>query len=77
MNQEKTTFVIIGGTSGIGEAVAQYFTHENNTVHVVSRSTGLDISDEKSVHHYFNRLQYVVPLIARPLLDDRDFILFV
>lgn len=64
MNQEKTTFVIIGGTSGIGEAVAQYFTHENNTVHVVSRSTGLDISDEKSVHHYFESIGPIDHLVV-------------
>ena len=56
MNQGKTTFVIIGGTSGIGEAVAQHFTNESNIVHVASRSTGLDISDENSVHHYFESI---------------------
>ncbi|MFT5789499.1 MAG: NAD(P)-dependent dehydrogenase (short-subunit alcohol dehydrogenase family) [Shewanella sp.] len=56
MNQKNTTYVIIGGTSGIGEAVAKHFNNGNNIVHVASRSTGLDISDEKAVHHYFESI---------------------
>lgn len=63
MNQEKTTFVIIGGTSGIGEAVAQKFINENTTVHIASRSTGLDISDENAVHHYFESIGPIDHLI--------------
>ncbi len=56
MSQEKTTYVIIGGTSGIGEAVAKYFDHDENIVHVASRKTGLDISDERAVHCYFESI---------------------
>ena len=43
-NQEKSTFVIIGGTSGIGKALAMQLRNEENTVHIASRHTGLDIS---------------------------------
>ncbi|MBD1570537.1 SDR family oxidoreductase [Aliivibrio sp. S10_S31] len=63
MNQEKTIFVVIGGTSGIGEAVAQKFINENTTVHIASRSTGLDISDENAVHHYFESIGPIDHLI--------------
>jgi NAD(P)-dependent dehydrogenase (short-subunit alcohol dehydrogenase family) len=56
MKQEKTTYVIIGGTSGIGEAVARHFENGNNIIHVASRKTGLDISDEKAVHCYFESI---------------------
>ncbi|PSU36256.1 SDR family oxidoreductase [Photobacterium lutimaris] len=56
MSQEKITYVIIGGTSGIGEAVAKYFDNGENIVHVASRQTGLDISDEKAVHCYFESI---------------------
>lgn len=56
MSQEKTTYVIIGGTSGIGEAVAKYFDNGENLVRVASRQTGLDISDENAVHRYFEAI---------------------
>ncbi|MCG9658010.1 SDR family oxidoreductase [Vibrio mediterranei] len=56
MNREKTTYVILGGTSGIGEAIAQLVNHEENIVHVASRSTGLDISNEKEMHCYFESI---------------------
>lgn len=56
MSQEKTTYVIIGGTSGIGEAVAKHFDNGNNIIHIASRKTGLDISDEKAVHCYFESI---------------------
>lgn len=56
MLKEKQTFVIIGGTSGIGEAVANNFLDDDNIVHVASRSTGLDISDEKQVCIYFESI---------------------
>lgn len=64
MNQEKTSFVIIGGTSGIGEAIAQQLTNERNIIHVASRSTGLDISNEKSVQHYFESIGPIDHLIV-------------
>ncbi|PKG56481.1 SDR family oxidoreductase [Shewanella sp. GutDb-MelDb] len=56
MDQKKKTYVIIGGASGIGEAVAKHFNNGNNIVHVASRTTGLDISDEKAVHRYFESI---------------------
>ncbi|PMG69333.1 dehydrogenase [Vibrio lentus] len=55
-NQEKQTFVIIGGTSGIGKALAMQLRNEDNTVHIASRHTGVDISDEKSVCEYFESI---------------------
>ncbi|MCK8080998.1 SDR family oxidoreductase [Vibrio sp. 1CM24A] len=55
-NQEQRTFVIIGGTSGIGNALAMKLRNENNTVHVASRHTGLDISNEKSICEYFESI---------------------
>ncbi len=55
-NQEKHTFVIIGGTSGIGKALAMQLRNENNTVHIASRHTGVDITDEKSICDYFESI---------------------
>ncbi|MEZ8356648.1 SDR family oxidoreductase [Vibrio splendidus] len=54
--QEKHTFVIIGGTSGIGKALAMQLRNENNTVHIASRHTGVDITDEKSTCEYFESI---------------------
>ncbi|MGR5000464.1 SDR family oxidoreductase [Vibrio celticus] len=54
--QEQRTFVIIGGTSGIGKALAMKLRNENNTVHIASRHTGLDISNEKSICEYFESI---------------------
>ncbi|AQS39881.1 dehydrogenase of unknown specificity, short-chain alcohol dehydrogenase like [Shewanella psychrophila] len=56
LNQKKTTYVIIGGTSGIGEAVAKHVNNDNTIIHVASRMTGLDISDETAVHQYFESI---------------------
>ena len=53
---KKSTFVIIGGTSGIGKALAMQLRNENNTVHIASRHTGLDISSEKSICEYFESI---------------------
>ncbi|MBY7729143.1 SDR family oxidoreductase [Vibrio splendidus] len=56
MNQEKSTFVIIGGTSGIGKALAMQLRNESNTVHIASRHTGVDITNEKSLCDYFESI---------------------
>ncbi|MGF1690768.1 SDR family oxidoreductase [Photobacterium kagoshimensis] len=56
MSQDKTSYVILGGTSGIGAEVAKQFDNGENIIHVASRQTGLDISDEKSVHAYFESI---------------------
>lgn len=53
MNTDKTVYVVIGGTSGIGAEVARQLNNKNSVVHVASRKTGLDISDEQSVYYYF------------------------
>ncbi|WP_373960053.1 SDR family oxidoreductase [Vibrio gigantis] len=55
-NQEKNTFVIIGGTSGIGKALAMQLRNESNTVHIASRHTGVDITNEKSLCDYFESI---------------------
>lgn len=51
-----TISVVIGGTSGIGQGVAEALSARSGTVHVASRSTGLDISDEKAIADYFESL---------------------
>ncbi|MEZ8611494.1 SDR family oxidoreductase [Vibrio sp. 10N.222.51.C8] len=63
-NQEQRTFVIIGGTSGIGKALAMKLRNENNTVHVASRHTGLNISNEKSICEYFESIGVFDHLVA-------------
>ncbi|WP_454440555.1 SDR family oxidoreductase [Vibrio bathopelagicus] len=55
-NQEKNTFVIIGGTSGIGKALAMQLRNESNTVHIAGRHTGVDITNEKSLCDYFESI---------------------
>ena len=56
MNEDKTVYVIIGGTSGIGAELANQLENENTKIHVASRSTGLDISDEQSVYQFFESI---------------------
>ncbi|MCJ0816434.1 SDR family oxidoreductase [Vibrio vulnificus] len=56
MGSDKTVYVVLGGTSGIGAELAKQLKSEHTIVHVASRQTGLDISDEKSVYHYFETI---------------------
>lgn len=56
MKSDKTVYVVIGGTSGIGAALAKELDSANSVVHVASRQTGLDISNEQSVYHYFETI---------------------
>ena len=56
MTNEKCVYVVLGGTSGIGAELTQQLTSENAIVHIASRKTGLDISDEQSVYHYFGTI---------------------
>ncbi|MBO2640583.1 SDR family oxidoreductase [Shewanella algae] len=53
MQTDNQIYVVIGGTSGIGAELAGLFKAEGAQVHVASRRTGLDISDEQSVYHFF------------------------
>lgn len=48
-------YVVIGGTSGIGRAVAGALETRPGEVLVASRSAGLDISDETAVAAYFEQ----------------------
>lgn len=56
MKSTKKVYVVFGGTSGIGAEVAKQLESDNAIVHIASRKTGLDISDEQSVYHYFETL---------------------
>ncbi|OQK36409.1 dehydrogenase [Vibrio vulnificus] len=56
MGSDKTVYVVLGGTSGIGAELAKQLESDHTIVHVASRQTGLDISDEKSVYHYFETI---------------------
>ncbi|BCV31718.1 SDR family oxidoreductase [Shewanella algae] len=53
MQTDNQIYVVIGGTSGIGAELAGLLKAEGAQVHVASRRTGLDISDEQSVYHFF------------------------
>lgn len=56
IGSDKTIYVVLGGTSGIGAELAKQLESDHTIVHVASRQTGLDISDEKSVYHYFETI---------------------
>ncbi|WP_279341695.1 SDR family oxidoreductase [Vibrio vulnificus] len=56
IGSDKTVYVVLGGTSGIGAELAKQLESDHTIVHVASRQTGLDISDEKSVYHYFETI---------------------
>ncbi|HDY7421168.1 TPA: SDR family oxidoreductase [Vibrio vulnificus] len=56
MGSDKTVYVVLGGTSGIGAELAKQLESDHTIVHVASRQTGLDISDEKSMYHYFETI---------------------
>ncbi|HDY8106113.1 TPA: SDR family oxidoreductase [Vibrio vulnificus] len=56
MGSDKTVYVVLGGTSGIGAELAKQLESDHTIVHVASRQIGLDISDEKSVYHYFETI---------------------
>lgn len=53
---ENTVSVVIGGNSGIGQAVATALGARLGQINIASRRTGLDISDEQSVVDYFAAL---------------------
>ena len=55
-NSDKAVVVIIGGTSGIGAALARQLTVDNQIVHVASRQTGVDVADEQSVNRFFESI---------------------
>ncbi|MEH6523557.1 SDR family oxidoreductase [Sulfitobacter sp.] len=49
-----TKSIVIGGTSGIGKAVAAALQSRGGSVAVASRSTGLDVADETAIIAYFD-----------------------
>ncbi len=53
---DQTTSVVIGGNSGIGQAVATALRARPGRVEIASRSMGLDVSDPASVVRYFSGL---------------------
>ncbi|GAM62851.1 3-oxoacyl-(acyl-carrier protein) reductase [Vibrio ishigakensis] len=46
-------FIIVGGTSGIGKALANTLINQGHEVIVGSRRTGLDIQDNQSIVNFF------------------------
>ena len=52
----KTKSVVIGGTSGIGKAVANALRERLGDVEIAGRSTGLDVTSEAAVATYFEAL---------------------
>lgn len=53
---ENTITVIVGGSSGIGHAVAQALSARPGTVLTPSSRDGLDVTDAASIARYFKRL---------------------
>ncbi|PZP28261.1 MAG: dehydrogenase [Roseateles depolymerans] len=53
---EHTVSVVIGGHSGIGQAVAAALARRPGRVHVASRRNGLDLADAAAVERYFAAL---------------------
>ncbi len=51
-----TISVVVGGTSGIGKAVAEMLGQRPGRVEIASRGSGLDISDEAAITAYFEAL---------------------
>lgn len=64
MKTDKTVYVIVGGTSGIGAELAKQLEQENAVIHVASRKTGLDISDEQSIYRYFESIGAIDHLVV-------------
>ncbi|WP_349359408.1 SDR family oxidoreductase [Stappia sp.] len=52
---DQTVSVVIGGTSGIGKAVADALSQRPGRVEIASRKTGLDIADDAIVEAWFER----------------------
>ena len=60
---DTTVSVVIGGTSGIGAAVAKALAKRPGRVEIASRATGLDLADTAAVAAYFRRLGPIDHLI--------------
>lgn len=52
--KDTTKTIVVGGTSGIGQAVCNALGGRPGDVIAVSRSTGFDISDGDSIEQFFN-----------------------
>lgn len=61
---DNTVSVVIGGTSGIGAAVAKALSERPGRVEIASRATGLDIADTSAVAAYFQSLGPIDHLIV-------------
>src|SRR5258706_7521860 len=60
---ENTVSAVIGGTSGIGRAVAEALAAGPSRVVVAGRTTGLDVADEASVTAFFEKLGAIDHLV--------------
>ncbi len=61
---DQTVSIVIGGTSGIGKGVSEALSTRPGTVHVASRSTGLNIQNEQSLAEYFESIGTIDHLIV-------------
>ncbi len=60
---ENTVSAVIGGTSGIGRAVAEALAARPGRVVVAGRTTALDVADEASVTAFFEKLGAIDHLV--------------
>ncbi|NVD40237.1 SDR family oxidoreductase [Ensifer sp. HO-A22] len=61
---DNTLSLVVGGTSGIGAAIAEALRHRPGRVEIASRATGLDISDPDDVARFFQRLEALDHLVV-------------
>lgn len=61
---DNTLSLVVGGTSGIGAAIAEALRHRPGRVEIASRATGLDISDPDAVARFFQRLEALDHLVV-------------
>ncbi len=61
---KNTVSVVVGGSTGIGRAVADALAVRPGTVHVASRRSGLDVADADGVASYFQTLRLIDHLIV-------------
>ncbi len=61
---QNTVSVVIGGSTGIGRAVADALTARPGRVHVASRRTGLDVTNADKLASYFEKLGPIDHLVV-------------
>lgn len=61
---KETVSVIVGGSSGIGKAIAEHLSQRPGRVVIASRRHGLDISDARAVDRFFQSLGSIDNLLV-------------